>query len=375
MEYSKRLRRNSDFELHRRPDFGWRSASALRKVAPHEPGLQPLRCAPRILPQPLRTLRSIFLALFLAALFHPISSAAQSQSSAKDLLTSGHADEAIDLLQKQIAHSPSDAESHNLLCRVYFSLEQWDRAISACERAVNLYPQNSRYHLWLGRAYGEKADKAGFFSAAGLAKKVRTEFERAVELNPSDSAARVDLAEFYTEAPGIVGGGKDKARAQADALMPLDSAMSHWVAGRIAEKNKDTETAEREYRAAIAISHGGAHSWLNLAIFFRHTNRLDEMEQAIHTMESRPLDRPESLMDGASLLFRTNRNPNYAIQLLRQYLTTPVEEEPAFKAHDLLGQLLQKQGDRQSAIAEYHAALSLAHGFSRTQENLKRLEH
>jgi tetratricopeptide (TPR) repeat protein len=291
------------------------------------------------------------------------------------MLVAGRVDDAIQLLQQQVDRAPTDADSYNLLCRAYFSLEQWDRAISACEHTVKLDPQNSRYHLWLGRAYGEKADKAGFLSAAGLAKKVRTEFEHAVELDPSDAAARVDLAEFYIEAPGMVGGGKDKARAQADALTPLDPAMSHWIAGRIAEKNKDTADAEREYRAAIAISHGGAHAWLNLAIFFRHTNRLDDMEQAIHTMESRPMDRPESLMDGASLLFRTNRDAAFAVRLLRRYLTAPVEEAPAFKAHDLLGLLLEKQGERQRAIAEFRAALSLAHSFTRAQENLRRAEH
>jgi tetratricopeptide (TPR) repeat protein len=352
-----------------------RNALALRKVRSNEQGLQSLRGSPRIHRQPAEFFLSIILALFFAIVFRPILSAAQATLSPKDLLGSGQADAALDLLQKQLARSPTEADSHNLLCRVYFSLEQWDRAISACERALNLDPRNSRYHLWLGRAYGEKADKAGFLSAAGLAKRVRTEFERAVELNPSDPAARVDLAEFYIEAPGIVGGGKDKARAQADALTRLDPAMSHWVAGRIAEKNKDDEIAEREYRAAVAISHGGAHSWLNLAIFFRHTNRLDEMEQAIHTMETRPLDRPESLMDGASLLFRTNRNPDYAVQLLRKYLTQPVEEAPAFKAHDLLGQVLEKQGKREAAAEEYRAALALAHTFEPAQKNLKRVEH
>ena len=327
----------------------------------------------RVLNQSRARLRLAFAVTLLAATSFVVAKAAVADSP-KYLIAAGRVDDAIQTVQQQIDRNATDADSYNLLCRAYFSLDQWDRAISACERAINLDPQNSRYHLWLGRAYGEKADKAGFLSAAGLAKKVRTEFERAVALDPSDVAARVDLAEFYVEAPGMVGGGKDKARAQADALTPLDPAMSHWIAGRIAEKNKDNADAEREYRAAIAISHGGAHSWLNLAIFFRHTNRLDEMEQAIHTMESRPMDRPESLMDGASLLFRTNRNPGYAIQLLRRYLETPVEEAPAFKAHDLLGQILEKQGQREAAADEYRAALALAHTFSRAQENLKHVK-
>jgi tetratricopeptide (TPR) repeat protein len=295
--------------------------------------------------------------------------------SPKDLLAAGHVDEAIQTLQQQITRTPTDAEAHNLLCRAYFQLEEWDRGIASCERSVTLEPGKSLYHLWLGRIYGEKADRVGFLSAAGMAKKVRNEFERAVQLDPNSWEARTDLAEFYIEAPGIVGGSKDKARAQADALSALKPAMAHYILARIAEKNKDNVTAEREYRAAIEASQGGAHAWLNLALFYRHTNRYDEMEQALHTMETRPMDRPESLMDGASILFRTGRNFPFAVQLLKRYLSAPVEAEPAFKAHYLLGQLLEKQGDRPSATEEYRAALALAHEFTRTREALKRIEH
>jgi len=49
---------------------------------------------------------------------------------------------------------------------------------------------------------------SSFFSAAGLAKKVRASFERAVELDGSNVQARSDLAEFYMEAPGVMGGGR-----------------------------------------------------------------------------------------------------------------------------------------------------------------------
>ncbi|MFZ0959013.1 MAG: tetratricopeptide repeat protein, partial [Candidatus Sulfotelmatobacter sp.] len=204
-------------------------------------------------------------------------------------------------MQQQLARSPDDAASQNLLCRAYFMLDDWDRGIPACERAVALDSTNALYHLWLGRIDGEKADRAGFLSAFVLARRVRTEFETAVELDPSNVAARTDLAEFYLEAPGIIGGGKDKARTQAEAIARTDPGAAHWVIGRLAERAKDEPAAEREYRAAIDASRDGARAWLNLAIFYRHTNRLDQMEQALTTLESRPLDRPESLMDGTSM--------------------------------------------------------------------------
>ena len=313
---------------------------------------------------------------FLSVLFFCVFSLqTYAATSPKELLAAGHADEVIQVLEQQVHHSTSDAESYNLLCRAYFMIEEWDRGIPACERARNLDPQNSTYHLWLGRIYGEKADRAGFLSAAGLVKKVRVSFERAVELDPKNLEARTDLAEFYLEAPGVVGGGKDKARAQADALMAFNPAIAHWVLARIAGREKNAAVAEREHRAYIAESRSGARAWFEFALFLFHANRLDEMEQALRTMESSPVDRRDSFLDGASLLLRAGRDYSMAIRLCRRYLESPVEEGPAFKAHDDLGQLIEKQGDRQGAAAEFRAALSLSHSYTRALEDLKRVEH
>jgi tetratricopeptide (TPR) repeat protein len=251
--------------------------------------------------------------------------------------------------------------------------QEWDRGITACESARDLDPQKSLYHLWLGRIYGEKASRVSFLSAAGLAKKVRSSFERAVELDSKSWEARSDLADFYLEAPAIVGGGKDKARGQADALMSFDPPIAHWVLAKLATKEKDSTSAEREYRAYISASHSGARAWFELAHFFFRGNRLDEMEQALGTMENSTLDHPDALMDGASLLFRSGRNFPMAARLLRRYLAAPVEEGPAFKAHDYLGQILEKQGDRHAAAEQFRAALALCHTYAPAQEHLKRV--
>lgn len=296
--------------------------------------------------------------------------------SAREMLAAGHIDEVITVLNGRLSSTPSDAESSNLLCRAYFALEDWDRAESSCKKAIVLDPGNGRYHRWLAHVYGEKADRANFLSAAGLAGKTRNEFERAVQLNPTDVDARVDLAEFYLEAPGIVGGGQDKARAHAKIIGTTDPAREHWVYARIAEKNHDTITAEREYRRMIEASHGDSEAWLNLALFYRHQKRYDDMEAALIKTSEAPMSKPDVMVDVAQNLLRTNRNPALAIQLLKRYLATgPVEEAPAFKAHYLLGTLLEKQGDKAGAAQEYRASLSLARQFGSAKQALNRVAH
>jgi tetratricopeptide (TPR) repeat protein len=318
--------------------------------------------------------RSSRILLILLMLIAPMM--ASVANSAQDKLTAGRIDEAITELNDRLSSAPADAESSNLLCRAYFALEDWDRAESSCRKAVALDPNNSRFHLWLGRVYGGKADRANFLTAAGLARKVREEFERAVQLNPKDIDARLDLAEFYLAAPGIVGGGEQKARAQAQSIAPVNPARAHWVYARIAEQKKDAATAEREYHQYIDLSNGDAEAWLNLALFLRRQKRFDEMEQAIVQLSQAPMPKLDVLVEASQMLYRAGRSYPFAIELLHRYLASgPVEAAPAFKAHYLLGMLLEKQGGKKAAAEEYRASLSLVRNFGLAQHALNRVAH
>jgi tetratricopeptide (TPR) repeat protein len=312
-------------------------------------------------------------ATFLLALLLAPSFLVAELSPAK-LLAAGRVDDAIVTLQSRITAAPNDAESQNLLCRAYFVLTNWDASITACQKAVALEPGNSQYHLWLGRAYGEKADHSSFFFATGLARKVRSEFETAVRLYPSNVEARADLADFYVQAPGILGGGTDKAAAQAQQLASLDPAEAHLVRAQIAEKDNDQAAAESEFRAAIQASGGKAGTWMDLAQFYRRTNRLDQMQEAIQHATSAQ-EYQHVLLAAGEVLIQTQRNLPAAAELLRRYLASEtVEDAPAFKAHYLLGSLLEQQGNTQAAIQEYRNALSLARDFTLAQNALKRLD-
>jgi len=294
----------------------------------------------------------------------------------QDLLTAGRIDDAIADLNRRLSSVPSDAEASNLLCRAYYALGEWDRAEPLCRKATVLDPGNSRFHLWLGRVYGERADRVNFLSAAGLAGKVRGEFERAVQLDPKDLDACLDLAEFYLSAPGIVGGGEQKARQQAQAIGALNPAREHWVYARIAERKDDPATAEREYHQYIDLSNGDSEAWLNLALFLRRQKRFDEMEQAIVKLSQAPMTKPGVLVEAAQMLYGAGRNNSLAIEMVRRYLTSgPVEAAPAFKARYLLGTLLEKQGDKDGAAREYRASLALVHNFSSAQKALARVAH
>jgi tetratricopeptide (TPR) repeat protein len=300
---------------------------------------------------------------------------AQSLAAANAALQAGEADKAISLLSNLPSSGPGLAMGHNLICRVRYSLAQWDAAAAECEQAAQLDPQNSDFHLWLGRALGEKASRASFLTAFSLAKRTRAEFEEAVRLNPRNAEAMADLGDFYRQAPSVVGGGIDKAEAIAAQLDKVDPARAHKLRGQIAEQQKDYPGAEDEYKKAITASTHPAIAWATLASFYARRQRFDEMESAVASILSTALHDNHTgpaLYDGAGLLIEANRNPTLAATMLEDYLSgsSKTEEAPAFIAHIRLARLKQQLGDQPAANRERAAALALAHEYRPAQESI-----
>jgi tetratricopeptide (TPR) repeat protein len=311
--------------------------------------------------------------LLLILLLLPITMAALTPEGRMGVirdLQQGHADHALELLQPAASASNRDAEAKQLLCRVALQLERWNDAVAACEKAVALDDSSSNNHLWYGRALGEKADRSSFIKAYGLAKRVKAEFETAVALDPDNAEALSDLGEYYTEAPAIVGGGKDKAAAVASKLDDVDRARAEELRGRIAASNKDVAAAEQHFREAIAAAPRSANYWMVLASFYQKENDLDRMQEAIHSGLEANGAHGEPLVDAAHLLTRAGQDPQTAIRLLREYLASPEksEDEPAFRVHLLLANLLKQQGDPAGAAQEIQAASSIASVYHPTKQ-------
>lgn len=318
-------------------------------------------------------------ALPMACLAIAMSGAACAQipaatlKQANDALQAGEADQALSLLMPLSATGPGAAEAQNLICRVRFTLQQWDAAMKACELAVQLDPNSSIDHMWLGRALGEKADRVSFLTAYSLGKRVRSEFEEAVRLDPRNPGALSDLGVFYKDAPGIVGGGTDKAESIAAQLDKVDPAKAYELRGNIDVARKDYVSAERDFRQAIAVSPHPAEQWTILANFYRNQKRWNDFDAAIHSCAiaaARDKHSGVGLYDGAGILIESRRDPALAAKMLEDYLagSSKSEEAPAFIAHVRLGRLKQQLGDADGAQREFAAAAAMAHEYNPAQD-------
>ncbi len=301
----------------------------------------------------------------LVALAAPIGAVAlspDSRAAAVRDLQQGYADDAFHLLESATASGTNDSEAQQLLCRLDLQLEHWDDAMAACQKAVTIDSSSSNNHLWFGRALGEKADRSSFVKAYGLGKRVKTEFETAVSLDPRNAEALADLGEYYTDAPAIVGGGKDKAAAVADKLDAVDRARAEELRAQIAISNKDDNAAEEHLHAAIAAATHSSSYWMVLGSYYQRRQETDHMQQAIRSGLAAEGAKGSPLVDAAHLLTRAQQDPQTAIRLLREYLALPnkSEEEPAFRIHLFLADLLAKQGDTAGAQQEIQAAAAIA---------------
>jgi tetratricopeptide (TPR) repeat protein len=282
----------------------------------------------------------------------------------QDLVT-GHAQDALNRISSALAENPQDAVALELRCRVLLQERQWSAAASSCQAAVAKAPQSSEAHYWLGRAYGEQAQRAPRMSAFLLARKLDAEFQQAVMLDPSNLAAYEALGQFDLQAPAIAGGGLGKARVVVSRLRSLSPAAAHALAAGIAESEKNYSLAEQEWKAEIATSQDPAEAWMDLAGFYHRRGDIDAMVRAVETGVALDKQHTIALVDAAHLLIQTGRNLPEAAQWLREYLASShkSEDAPAFAVHAQLAALLNRMGQTAQAQEQMARAESLAPGY------------
>lgn len=236
---------------------------------------------------------------------------------------------------------PKNAGVHHYLGRLASRARDFDAAVKHHEKAVALAPDNSQYHLELGGAYGSKAATASLLGKPSLAGKARTAMEKAVQLDPRNVDARLGLMQFYMQAPGIMGGGMDKAHAQADEILRLDPARGRHAKATLYSR-------EKNYPAAFAL-------WEEV-------------------LAEQPDDYSARYQFGRLAAESGQRLDEGLAHLRRCIEQTPPANAPGHApAHWRIGNILEKQNDKAAAKAAYEASLAVDPKFAQAIESLKKL--
>lgn len=250
-----------------------------------------------------------------------------------------------------------------------------EKAVELFTRAIVAQPKNAEAYYRRGLAYGDLAQRAGILKQASLAKKTQADLERAVALDPNHLDARFMLINFYLLAPGILGGGDDKALAQAAEIKKRDPLEGHRAHARVYSHQKKAGLARKEYVDAVRENPKSSRAHYMLAGFLmteeNWSGALHELEMAL-TLD--PTFMPAHLRFGAHAALSGG---NYARgeEALRRYLThEPAENEPRLTAAWYwLGRIQEKQGKKNDARQSYRNGLALAPNDKGIQEALKKL--
>ena len=158
--------------------------------------------------------------------------------------------------------------------KTFMNSNQYEKAVDLLEKAVAAKPNDATRHFWLARAYVAAAPDAGMFSMMSLGRKVGNEFATAVKLDPNYIEARLGLLDFDLMAPGLMGGGVDKAREQAGEIRKRDALAGHRAFAKIAAKNKDINAERAEYVAAVRENPNSpqAHYWYGTFLLLTEKN-------------------------------------------------------------------------------------------------------
>jgi tetratricopeptide (TPR) repeat protein len=280
-------------------------------------------------------------------------------------------------LQAAAAKEPQNGDIQLLLTKSYLELQERDAAITSAEKAVAIDPQSSVFHEWLGRAYGEKADHASMFTAPGLARKTHREFEIAVRLDEKNFAARQALIEFDCAAPGLVGGGEEKAKPEIEKLQSMDAAEWHYALGNCRRQKKDFADADAEFKQALESHPKSAELIFDIGDYAVRRGQAERLMEIADLATKVDAADPRGMFYRAVGLILKNEKQEEAERLLREYLQKAPKRTgyPRYAvAHEWLGRLHENKGEKESALKEYQTALQLDPKNKSARESLKRVE-
>ena len=316
---------------------------------------------------------------FAAVAAYALAAALLAASSRTDegirLFDERRLSESCAALEMAAREDPGDARAAYYLGRALMAEDDLEAARPWFERAVELDPGSSEKHQWLGRCLGFQAARSNFLRQTSMAPKIRRAFERAVELDPDNVEARLDLLEYYVQAPAIMGGSHEKARGQAAEIARRDKMRGYRAEGRIEDHEKHFDAALALYARAAAEFPDQIEPALwasNIGVARKNYPLAFEPLDAF--LARNPGNMPVRFHIGRVAAISGQRLDR-GEELLRAYIAwQPGRDDPQRpQALARLAQVCEKKGDRAAARRAYEDALQLDASLKDCKEGLKRV--
>ncbi|MBT9491003.1 MAG: tetratricopeptide repeat protein [Paucibacter sp.] len=204
--------------------------------------------------QTLRPSRSFLAAITLLAALGSAQAAIFKDAQFDGLVDANKYAELERLAQARLKANPADAEASAALSLALSSLDGSDskRVEAGAKQAkacVEQHPLVSVCHLVTAQSLNVQMGSAGMFKMAGLLGDIKAALIRALELEPTQATARIQLAKLYLFAPGMLGGSVTKARELEAAVANSQPEQARVIRIYIAAEAKKWAEMEAELLA------------------------------------------------------------------------------------------------------------------------------
>jgi tetratricopeptide (TPR) repeat protein len=274
--------------------------------------------------------------------FQDVQSEESLLRQAEALISQGHKEEAIPLLQDYVRHYPHDVQGYVLLGRSYAENSQIAQARKVLQHAVAIDPKSATAHLSLGVVEVLAGDRD-----AGT-----TEFRYVLEIDPNHQAALYNLGKLsfdegdYTASLAFFGRYLNHNSSDSNALIYMLRCALATQDRRTAQQ---LESRLRSLESRNAAFHARIGKWLGDAKLY------EAADKEFALAAQMPDASPGVLHDYASLLLKESR-PQEALEILSR---VPESAANGADHHYLLGQCYERALDPRDAYREYSKAISI----------------
>jgi tetratricopeptide (TPR) repeat protein len=287
---------------------------------------------------------------------------AQCSPAIQKLLADQKYDDAKTEVQALLKKNEKDDVALHCMGRIYVAQNKANDAIPWFEKAIDANDKVSAHHLWLANSVGEIAQTASKFRQPFMARRIKSEFDKAVQLDPTSIDARHGLIQFYSNAPGIMGGSMEKAREQAQEIGKLNPMRGHLESGELFEHEKDLAGTEKEYLAAITAMPDSSAGYNAAGNFYRRQKRYAD---AIVIYERMLKARPDLIAGKLNIAYNlslSGQSVEREERETREWIAQAPKDASMVNvsfSHYLLGDVHERQGKKDLARQEYQEALRI----------------
>lgn len=314
--------------------------------------------------------RSVLITLLYFIVYNALG---QDLSKGVKLYEANKLEEAKANLEDYGSRTPEFEKAQYYLGRIAFDQEDYSDAIDYFKEAIDKNDKSADYYAWLGNAYGVYTQNASKIRQGILAPKIKNNYEKAVALDPQNLDAQWGLLEYYSQAPGFMGGSIEKAIATANAILNFNEKEGYRALSSVYQRDEKYEEAEKAFVKLVELD---TNYMASLGNFYQDRALYNK---AFVLFEKMNISQPESTI-AVYQIGRTSalsgQQPEKGIKALENYLTLEIQEgSPSYAAAKMrMAMIYEKTGNKMKAKSLYQASLDEDPNMDLAKEGLKRVK-